>query len=91
MTRNDILTKLKEAISNIQEKSGENFTTIMEKTCPIGGLPGFDSLRAVEVTVELGDLLNKEIGGDVNLFISKDGSRALKLNEIVDKIYRLVS
>ena len=91
MTRKEILTKLEEAISNIQEKSGEDFTTIEEKTCPIGDLPGFDSLRAVEVTVELGDLLNKEIGGDVNLFVSKDGSRALKLNEIVDKIYRVVS
>jgi len=91
MTRDEILTKLKEAIGNIQEKSGEKFTTINGKTCPIGGLPGFDSLRAVEVTVELGDLLNKEIGGEVNLFISEVGSRALKLNEIVDKIYRLDS
>lgn len=91
MSRDEIFTKLKEAISKVQEKSGEGVISIGEGTCPIGDLPGFDSLRAVEVTVELSDLLGKEIGGDVNLFISEDGSKALKLNKIVDKIYRLVS
>ena len=91
MSRDEIFTKLKEAIYKVQEKSGEGVISIEEGTCPIGDLPGFDSLRAVEVTVELGDLLNKKIGGDVNLFVSKDGSRALKLYEIVNKIYSLVS
>ena len=91
MSRDEIFTKLKEAIYRVQEKSGEGVISIGKKTCPISDLPGFDSLRAVEATVELSDLLGKEIGGDVNLFVSEDGSRALKLYEIVNKIYSLVS
>ncbi|MCK6623180.1 MAG: hypothetical protein HUU32_22200 [Calditrichaceae bacterium] len=90
MTRNEIFTELKNVIYKVQILSGEKHFNIDEKIIPIGNLPGFDSLRAVETTIELGAALGCEIGGDINLFVSEDGKRALQLYEVVDRIYEQI-
>ena len=89
MTREDIEIKLLQAICQIQELSGHPDLEISVNTCPIKDLPDFDSLRGVEATVMLGSLLNCEIKGEVNLFVSENGRSALRIHEIVDRIYAL--
>ncbi len=86
MTKNEILEKLKEAIYKVQKHSDEEFIEIEEDNCPIDSLPGFDSLRGVEVTVELCDLLDCELHGEANIFISEDGKKALTLKEVADRV-----
>lgn len=90
MNREDIQTKLLQAIRQVQELSGYLDAVIDVNTCPIKDLPDFDSLRGVEATIMLGGLLNCEIKGDVNLFVSENGRRALQIREIVDRIYALI-
>ena len=89
MTRKDIELKLLQAIRQVQDLSGYPDVEIDVNTCPIKELPDFDSLRGVEATIMLGGLLNCEIKGDVNLFVSENGRNALRIHEIVDQIYAL--
>lgn len=84
---------LKEALTEIQQLSGEEDAPIDYETCPITDLPGFDSLRGVEATCLVSAKLGKEIpttDGQVNIFVSKDGKRALKVFEIVTRIASLM-
>lgn len=91
MTHREILEKLKSAIYTVQEYSGEEFVSISDDCCPLDDLPGFDSYRAIEVTVELSGLLGSEKVGENNLFVSRDGQHPLKVNEVVDEICKLMS
>lgn len=90
MTRNDIELKLLQAIQQVQEMSGQPDSEINVNTCPTQDLPGFDSLRGVEVIMLLSTLLDCDIDGDVNLFKSKNDHRNLRIHEIVDRIYTLI-
>ena len=90
MEKESIREQLVKAIVKFQELSGEEAPVLNPNVTPIGDLPGFDSQRAVETTVELEGLLKVEIPGEVNLFVSADGTRALKIREIVDRIYNLL-
>jgi acyl carrier protein len=86
MNKEEITTVIIEVINQIQETSGEDAIDISEDTIPIGDLPDFDSLRGIETLVIIAAKLDIEIGGDVNLFISKDERRALSINDIADRI-----
>jgi len=92
MDRNEILRRLIETVAEVQELSGCAALEVNATTCPINDLDGFDSLRAVETTVLLAAKLNCEFKtgkGDVNVFISKDGRRALRVEEAVDRLVEL--
>jgi acyl carrier protein len=91
MDKDLINQQLFSSIKKFQELSGEETPKLHPDLTPIGDLPGFDSQRAVETTVELEGLLKVEIPGEANLFISEDGTRALKIREIVDRIYVLLT
>jgi hypothetical protein len=85
--------RLIECLQHVQDLSGAESVGITADTCPIKDLPGFDSLRGVEATVYLSAELNIEIDtsdGSVNLFISEDGRRALRVREIGERILTLV-
>jgi hypothetical protein len=84
---------LRKTLQEIQLMSGEEDAPIAADTCPILDLPGFDSIRGVEATCLVSAKLGKGIGtsdGQVNLFVSKDGKRALKVFEIVSRIAMLI-
>jgi acyl carrier protein len=79
-------------LQEVQDLSGAESTVITTDTCPIKDLPGFDSLRSVEATVYLCTKLQIKIDapqGEVNLFVSKDGRRPLRVKDIRERILTL--
>lgn len=90
----DLEKRLIECLLEVQDISGAEVVTINTDTCPIKDLPGFDSLRGVEATIILSSKLKIKIDaskGEVNLFVSKDGRRALRVREISERILTLTS
>jgi acyl carrier protein len=75
-------------VCEIQEQSGR---PIPEFPCdtlrPIGDFAGFDSINAVEVTVQLTEKLGCEIDG--NPFVK--GYRALPLEEVAKCLHQIVN
>jgi acyl carrier protein len=83
MDRNELFQTVKTLLTQIQEMSGREVPEINTNTVPIKDLPGFDSLIGLEFTV----MLPLEIQSkDLNLCVSDDGTRALSVNEIIDRI-----
>lgn len=91
MNRDEIRRLLIAAIAKFQEMSGDEIRPLDDNSTPIGDCPGFDSQRGVEVIVELEVQLGLVVPGDANLFVSEDGTRALRIREIVDWIIKLTS
>jgi hypothetical protein len=71
-------------VTRIQEKSGREMRRLTDRTRPIGDLPGFTSLNGLELNI----ILSKELplGPGFNPCISDDGTRALPMAEMVDRI-----
>jgi acyl carrier protein len=93
-SKTELQKRLIECLQEVQDLSGSEPTEITPDTCPIRDLPDFDSLRGVEATVYLSGKLKIKIEapqGEVNVFISKDGRRALRVREVVDRILSLSS
>jgi acyl carrier protein len=76
-----------EVVCEIQEQSGRPLPEVVCGTlCPIGDFEGFDSLNAVEVSVQLTEKLGCEIDG--NPFVK--GRRPLKVEEIAKRLHQVV-
>lgn len=90
MTSSDIVRAIVEVLGTVQVNSGRSQSIIDGNTCPIGDLDGFDSLNAVEATVELGDRLGLDIPC-TNAFINEKGTEARKVGEVADYICDLAS
>ena len=86
MDNQEILTKVVQTVTHVQEMSGRSSAGIGASTRPVGGVEGFDSLSGVEATVMLSDSLGVELPEDYNPFISSDGNRALSVSEIADNL-----
>jgi len=84
MTRYEATDAVIAAITDIQRKSGDEVPELSPDTIVINGIPGFDSLRGLELSVAMGRMF--EVGDDVNICISDDGKRALAIAEITDKL-----
>lgn len=82
--RNEVI----QAIRTVQVSSGRTCEDFGGNDRPIGALEGFDSLNALEVTVELESRLGIDIDGK-NLLINDEGTRALSVNEVVERIAKL--
>ena len=92
MDRNNIELELMDTIREVQELSGHAPVPIDQSTRPINDLEHFDSLRGVETTCLLSSKLKckfKSPKGEINVFVSKDGRRALTVGEIVDRLVEL--
>ena len=85
MDKATVTQQVVQAVVQAQEASGRAAGGIGPSTKPIGGVPGFDSLNGVEVTVSLSKSLGYELPDD-NLFVSQDGKRALSISEIADNL-----
>lgn len=84
MNRKKILDLVVETLEFIQELSGRSVPRdVTERTVPIGGLPGFDSLNGLELTIMLPDEIK---WGGKNLCVSDDGKKALSIGEVVDRL-----
>ena len=85
MDKTTVMQEVVQAVVRVQETSGRAAGGIGPSTKPIGGVPGFDSLNGVEVTVSLSQSLDYELPED-NIFVSQDGKRALSISEIADNL-----
>jgi acyl carrier protein len=90
MDRQEIRRALIEVLAEIQTETGETLVEIDEETRPIGELPGFDSLTAIEVTIELAHRLGLEIPYE-NIFVNAKGTRALRIREITERLYTTIN
>jgi len=88
MTIEEIQEAVLEAVCEIQKQSGRPLPEVCCGTLrPIGDLEGFESINAVEVTVQLAEKLGCEIDG--NPFVK--GRRALKVKEVARCLHQLVN
>lgn len=89
MTRNEALAIIVAKLDEIQDCSTEEKVRITDSTKPIGGIPGFDSMNGVEFAAMMDEVVH--IGEVGNLCASKDGTRALTVGEIADRILEIIS
>jgi len=84
MNGSELIKLIIERVIEIQELSGREVPDdVNEKTVPIGGLAGFDSLNGLELSI----MLPEEIGwSGKNVCVSDDGKKALSIGEIVESL-----
>lgn len=90
MTTDQIESKVLAVLREVQELSGRAWVDLSPSSQPIGDLDGFDSLIAIEATV----LIEERVGCrcDKNsLFVTVDGTRALTVREVADRISALIA
>lgn len=84
MKRKELIKAILDTLVQIQKISGREVPPDMDsRTRPIGGLPGFDSLSGLELTMMLPEEIEWE---GRNLCVSDDGKKALNVGEIVDRL-----
>jgi acyl carrier protein len=88
MDKERIRNEVIQAIRTVQQSSGREWSDLGGNDHPIGALEGFDSLNALEVTVELETRLGIGTQGK-NLLVNEEGTRALSVNEVVERIAKL--
>ena len=85
MNKDTVQQVVIEVLTEIQTKSGRPLRPLTGQTRPIGGLLGFDSLNAVEATVELAERLGCALA-EVNVFLNPAGTRPLCVQEITEHL-----
>jgi len=89
MERSDIRNLVVKVVEEIQTQSGRPCAAIDDNIRPIGDLDGFDSLNAEEATSMLSERLGVEI--EENPFVDGDNPRALRLQQVVDRLHRIIA
>jgi len=89
MPRGEILRRIAEALTELQEESGREATKISEDMKPIGDLDGFDSHAGLELACALEQKLDIEIPLDENLCVDDEKRRARTVKEIVERVIEL--
>lgn len=90
MTTDQIESKVLAVLREVQELSGRTWVDLGPSSQPIGDLDGFDSLTAIEATV----MIEAQVGcrcDKNNLFVTVDGTRALTVKEVADRISALIA
>lgn len=84
MTRAMVEERLLKVLKQIQERAGQEPVVLDGTGCPLRDLPQFDSLLALEASVEL----ETELGcpSEDNLFFDDRTKQPLNVAEIVDRL-----
>ena len=82
MTREAVLKALLKVLKETQERTGQAPVELDETACPLRDLPQFDSLLALEVSVELEDKLGCR--SEDNLFLDDRTKQPLTVGQIGD-------
>ena len=90
MNRDAILEQVIGVVQQIQEASGRATGEIHPRTKPIEDTDGFDSMSGIEATMALSESLGRDIRED-NLFVSRDGRRALSITEVTDSLSKIMN
>jgi acyl carrier protein len=89
MNVTQITAALQGILTEVQEMSCRPTASLTGADKPIGQLDGFDSLSSIEATV----MIEAKLGIDAkcdSLFISEDGSKALTVEEVVQRIETII-
>ena len=78
-----------EVLREIQTISGREVVPMNSSTCPIGDLPGFDSLNGIEATLQISEKLGYDFSLD-NLLVDDGGRRALRISEVAERACQLM-
>jgi hypothetical protein len=89
MDRQQIQEFLIEVLTQLQTESGHEPVAISGGTCPINGIPGFDSLTALEATVEVGRRLGRAMPLE-NIFVNDEGNSSLCIQEITERLHKIL-
>jgi len=84
MTREEIKARVVSVLAGIQGDPTIPRVPVDGQTCPLRDLPQFDSLLALEASVEI----EAELGcaSEDNLFLEDGTNRPLRVDEIVDRL-----
>lgn len=82
MTRKEVVEAVVDAVAEVQGISGRACPKITASTKPIGDVPGFDSLNALEATIVIMERLGVDVPEGTNIFVSEAGDSALSVNEV---------
>ena len=85
MNKDKVIETLVKVLHEIQSNSGRKCGELTRQSCPIGDLPGLDSLNGVEATVELAGRVGLK-AADASLFVDEQGDRALSVGAIADRV-----
>lgn len=75
-------------VSEIQANSGRSTAGLNESTCPLTGMPGFDSINAVESSMLLSERLGCEVKPDIALFAQ--GGRPRSIAQITKELVKII-
>ena len=90
MTPEEIKTVVIDVLKEVQIASGREWIDLDGGARPIGAVPGFDSLCAIEATVLIEERMGCGIEVDT-LFVSENGTRALTLNDVCGRIAEVLT
>jgi acyl carrier protein len=91
MSLDEIQAVVLDVLRDIQKLSGRPWDGLDPQSTPIGELDGFDSLTAVEATVMIEEKLGANDLDVESLFVSEDGSHALTVEEIGQRLSKLLA
>lgn len=80
----DIKSQLVSVLTELQELNGQPVPEVADDTCPIGDLPGFDSLVAAEALIMLSDLFDVEF--EPNVMITNSEGTPATVREIIKNL-----
>ena len=93
MNKKQVAAAIEEALKEVQHLGGHKWVVPGPQARVIGSLEGFDSLTAIEATVLVEQKLASQLGlteplslGQDSIFVSEDGRRARRLDEVVDAV-----
>ena len=85
MDRDELKKRIETAVGEWRDVSKRGPVTLGDNSCPVTGVPGFDSYSGVIATIQLSAELGIEIDRD-NIFLTPDGKRARRISEVIDVI-----
>lgn len=89
MTQDEVRSVIIDVLREVQQISGREWGELPMDAAPIGCLDGFDSLGAVEATVMIEEKLGCNIEVE-SVFVSESGKRALTLEEVAERLCRVL-
>ncbi|MEQ1871555.1 MAG: hypothetical protein ABL961_16185 [Vicinamibacterales bacterium] len=86
MDRTAVLEQLLKVLREMQERIGSQPVALDMNSCPLRDLPQFDSLLALEASVEMEAILGCKT--EDNIFFDDNNKRALTVTEIVERLFQ---
>lgn len=90
MSSDEIRALVLDVLREIQVLSGRAWDGLKPDATPIGDLDGFDSLTGVEATVMIEEKLGSRDLDLESLFVSDDGKHALTVQEVAERVSKLL-